>query len=98
MKLPKIEIIKKIVSEHFGYASEVVFSRDRKSGLVKARHSAIYITSVLTWYGRMEIAEAYKMNVSNISYILSTVEDFKSVDPRFAKELEELKQKCEQAI
>lgn len=91
----RLQIIQKIVAEHYGVDWQKIISKDRHRRYVTPRHVAMYLAKAITKKSLMELGHAFRRDHSVILYAIWKIEKLVRDKPAFYSELNDLRLKIE---
>jgi len=96
----RIEIIQRIVADHYQLPVEIMHSKVRARSYVRARHVAIYLSRELTNFSLEDIATAFRPGLDHgtVSYAIESVADIMTTETGFAEVIAKLRAKSAQGI
>lgn len=93
-----VAIVQDVVCKHFGMSLEELLAKRRKQKIIRARHTAIYISKKLTGLSLVAIGFRFRQDHSNVLYADRMVEKKINTDPQFAEMVENLTEQAQSAI
>lgn len=90
--------IAEIVTKHFDVPFESVIKQDRQERYVVSRHVVIHLVRKITKAPFQAIGDVIKRDHSMVHFACRRVEERVSVDPKFAAEIELLRQACDTGV
>ena len=95
---PEVQIIQRVVSDHFRMPVDLLWRRDKHEPIVTARMQAMVITRRITQLSFQEIATAYKRDHGTVMSAVTSVANRCDTDARYRAAFEQLLAKCEREL